>query len=80
MEKLSIKVAGNDLPDIINIGNQDLFIEANTPDFLLAKEIGPKGLIVPLSDHLEKLPHYKLWLDKYPEYVGGITSSDGKVY
>ncbi len=80
MDKLSIAVAGNDLPDIVNIGNQDLFIEALTPDFLLAKEIGPKGLIVPLSDNLDKLPNYKIWLDKFAEYAGGITSSDGKIY
>lgn len=80
MEKLSLKVASADLADITNIGNQDLFIEANTPDFILAKEIGPKGLLVPLSDYLDKLPHYKLWLEKYPEYVGGITSPDGKLY
>ena len=80
MDKLSITVAGGDLPDIINIGNQDLFHESYTPDFALAKDIGTKGLLVPLSDNLDKLPHYKLWLDKYEEYKGGITSPDGKIY
>jgi len=80
MDKLSIAVAGNSLPDIVNVGDQDLFIEALTPDFILAKEIGPKGLTVPLSDHLDKLPNYKLWLQKFADYAGSIKSPDGKIY
>ena len=80
MDKLSILVAGNDLPDIVNVGNQDLFIEAFQPDFALVMEIGPKGLLASLSDNMDKLPHYELWLEKFAPYVGGITSSDGKIY
>ena len=80
MDKLSIMVAGGDLADITNAGNQDIFHESYTPSFELVKDIGAKGLLVPLSDNLDKLPHYKLWLDKYEEYKGGITSADGKIY
>jgi putative aldouronate transport system substrate-binding protein len=80
MDRLSVLVASKTLPDIVNIGNQDLFVEAVTPDFTLVQEIGPKGLLIALSDHWDKLPHMKAWLDKYPDYVKSITASDGKVY
>ena len=80
MEKLSIMVAGGSLPDIINVGNQDIFIESLTPDFNLIQEIGAKGLLVSMTDNLDKLPHYKAWMDKFPSFLGGITASDGDVY
>ena len=79
-DKLSILIASNALPDIINVGNQDLFIEALTPDYQMVKDISTKGMLVALSDNYDKLPNYKLFIDKYPDYVGGITSADGKIY
>jgi putative aldouronate transport system substrate-binding protein len=79
-DKLSIMIAGDTLPDIVNVGNQDLFIEALTPDYQMIKDISTKGMLVALSDNYDKLSNYKAFIDKYPDYVGGITSSDGKIY
>ena len=80
MERLSVMVAGGELTDIVNVGPRDIFIPSMSPDFDLAQEIGPKGMLVSLSDNLDKLPHYKGWLDKFESYVGGITAADGNIY
>ena len=80
MEKLSIIVAGDILEDITNVGNRDIFIEAAVPDYDLIQTVGPLGLLVSLSDNLDKLPHYEDWMEKFPSYVGGITAADGDIY
>lgn len=80
MEKLSIMVAGNEIPDMVNVGNQDIFIEAVVPDFYLIQDIATKGMLVSLTDNMDKLPHYKYYLDMFPDYVGSITASDGDIY
>lgn len=41
---------------------------------------GPVGLIVPLSDHFDKLPNLKKFLDENPAIAKLLQASDGKIY
>jgi len=72
-EKFNITLASGKLPDIISVYGGTAALEA-------VNENGPKGLFVPLSDHLDKMPNFKAWIDKYPEDAQALRASDGKIY
>lgn len=73
VEKFNITLASLDIPDVISLfGGQ--------PTLDAVNEYGPKGLFVPISDHYDKLPNFKKFVDKYPVSAQAITASDGKIY
>jgi putative aldouronate transport system substrate-binding protein len=47
---------------------------------LVNEDLGPAGLLVPISDHLDKIPSLKKYLDKYESQIPLITATDGKIY
>ena len=46
----------------------------------IADNIGPKGLLVPINEHLEDLPNLARFMNKYPEYENVMQSPDGNQY
>lgn len=73
LEKFNITLASGTLPDIMSVFGGAAALEA-------VNENGPKGLFVPLSDHLDKMPNFKAWIDKYPNAAQALRASDGKIY
>ncbi len=46
----------------------------------IADNIGPKGLLVPINEHLDALPNLVGFMNKYPQYESAMTSPDGNQY
>ncbi|WP_135553771.1 type 2 periplasmic-binding domain-containing protein [Paenibacillus cymbidii] len=70
-EKFNITLSSGSLPDILSV-------YGTGGDAV--KEYGPKGLFVPISDHYDKIPNFKKWVDKYPESADSLRATDGKIY
>ncbi|CCV64215.1 carbohydrate ABC transporter subunit, extracellular solute-binding protein [Alteracholeplasma palmae J233] len=52
-------------------------LTGNSADFI---NTGPKNLIVPLSDHLAKMPNLARYLDENPNIEKQLKAADGKIY
>ncbi|GEM_PF-2575469 len=68
--KFGPMVAGGNLPDIVN----------HNADIAEANELGMQGILLPISDYLDQMPHVKAMLEEYPEEVELLKASDGKLY
>lgn len=54
-DKKAALMATNQMPEISFVDSADL------------KEYGPVGLFMPLNEHIDSLPHYKAFLEQYPD-------------
>ncbi len=70
-EKVSIVIAGGDMPDTM------ILLGVSTFDI---KSYGVKGVFLPISDHLSKMPNYNKYLEKYKDQKHLITATNGKIY
>jgi multiple sugar transport system substrate-binding protein len=70
-DKFNATFASGDVPDLVCAVGMLALVNEN---------LGPAGLVVPISDHLDKLPSYKKYLDKYKSQLPKITATDGKMY
>ena len=69
IDKLKILITSDSLPDIVSPFPNDL-----------AKNCGPRGALVPLSDYLDKMPNYKKYLTSNAESYASQMANDDKVY
>lgn len=68
-EKLRVMIATNELPDIIS---------PMTDGY--GKECGPKGMLVPFDEYLDRMPNFKSYLLKDPKKYVALQASDGHIY
>lgn len=73
LEKFNITLASDNIPDIISL-------LGGVPPFEALNNFGPRGMFVPLSDHWDKIPNLKKWIDKYPVAAQALKAHDGKIY
>ena len=72
-EQVSIRIAGEELPDAfqgVGFSNYDL------------ARYGAQGTFIDLTPYInaETMPNLTAILEKYPEYKAAITQADGKIY
>lgn len=70
-EKMKIMLASGELPDMITSFGM------NQTDVI---KYGENGTFVELTQHMDKLPNYKKYLDQAPDSEKNIYSEDGKLY
>ncbi|CAK4863933.1 unnamed protein product [Aphanomyces euteiches] len=68
-DAIPIVVASGDMPDLMWMSGNDM-----------VHRYGADGAIVNLMDNLDKMPNLKAWMDKYPEEVKPLLSTDGKLF
>jgi putative aldouronate transport system substrate-binding protein len=68
--KFGALCAGGNLPDVTtHIASLDS-----------ANEAGTQGLLLPISDYLDEMPHVKAMLEEFPEEAELLKAADGKIY
>ena len=72
VDKFSIMMAASEKPDVMSVYGEGVY---NT-----VKDFGPKGMFVPISDHLDQMPNLAKWLEKYESSLPAVTAGDGKLY
>lgn len=70
-EKLKIMLSSGELPDMITAFGM------KQSDII---KYGENGTFVELTQHMDKLPNYKKFLDQAPESHKNVYSEDGKLY
>lgn len=72
LEKMSVLFASGNYPDAIPNLNHEADV----------KKWGAAGYLVPLSDHMDKLPNYRKWWtdDEWETMISFASNSDGKLY
>lgn len=68
-DKLNVMIASGELPDLI----APLPIDQ-------AKDIGPKGALVPLNRYMDQMPNLRALLDKDKMTYASSVASDGNIY
>ncbi|MDF2959379.1 MAG: transporter substrate-binding protein [Paenibacillus sp.] len=68
-DSLSLAVASGTMPDIMY-----------TLDKKLADKYGQQGALVNILDHVNEMPNFKKWMEKYPDDTKYSLSADGKMY
>lgn len=68
-DSLSLAVASGSMPDIMY-----------TLDKKLADKYGQQGALVNILDHINDMPNFKKWMEKYPDDTKYSLSADGKMY
>jgi len=68
--KFAALLAGGNLPDVTT--HISSINEAN--------EVGPQGLLLPISDYLDQMPHVKAMLEEHADEAELLKASDGKIY
>ena len=63
-------VASGNLPDIVN----------HNANIAEANELGMQGILLPISDYLDQMPHVKAMLEEYADEVELLKAADGKLY
>ncbi|GIP33992.1 extracellular solute-binding protein [Paenibacillus sp. J2TS4] len=68
IDTLALNVASGDLQDLIYV-----------PDSLAGK-YGADGILLDLSEHMDKLPNVQKYLDENPQLKSRVTAPDGEIY
>jgi putative aldouronate transport system substrate-binding protein len=68
-DSLSLAVASGGMPDIMY-----------TLDKQLADKYGSQGALINILDHVNEMPNFKKWMEKYPEETKYSLSADGKMF
>ncbi|WP_340023697.1 extracellular solute-binding protein [Paenibacillus sp. FSL K6-1096] len=68
-ETVQLNVASGSLPDISML--------LNLSD---ANKFGQQGAFVNILDYTEQMPHFKKWMEQYPDLVQSNMAPDGKLY
>lgn len=66
---LNLTIASGDLPDLLFLNNPQQ-----------ANRFGAQGAFVDVTEHLDKMPNYKAFLEAHPDIKQSVTSADGKNY
>ena len=69
-DKFNVLVSSGDLPDVVFILNNQATVN----------EVGQKGVLLPISDNLAKLPSVTKVFEQYADDVKYLTAANGKVY
>lgn len=67
-ESLALAIASGDMPDLFTVFPGD------------AQKYGPQGAFLDLSEHMDKMPNLKKFLDAKPEVAQRMTSPGGEMY
>ncbi|TYP79325.1 extracellular solute-binding protein [Paenibacillus methanolicus] len=67
-ESLALAVASGEMPDIMHVYPGEV------------AKFGPQGAFLDLSQHMDKMPNVKAFLDSNPEFLTRVTQPDGKIY
>jgi putative aldouronate transport system substrate-binding protein len=67
-ESLALAIASGDMPDLFTVFPQD------------AQKYGMQGAFLDLSEHMDKLPSLKKFLDSKPDVAERMTSPGGEMY
>ncbi len=67
-ESLALAISSGDMPDLMSVFPPD------------AQKYGPQGAFIDLSQHLDKMPNVKKYMEERPQVAQRMTSPDGKIY
>lgn len=68
-DSLSLTVASGDMPDLMW-----------TQSKAIADKFGQQGALVNILEHVDEMPNFKAWMEKYPTETQNVLSADGKMY
>ena len=68
-EKLNLLIASNELPDLIAPLSGEI-----------GKDIGPKGALVAIDEHLDEMPNFKKKVMEDKNVYASLLASDGHIY
>lgn len=69
-QKLKLTLASGDLPDLILLKDGKNILD----------KFSPQGLFLDLMQHIDQMPNYKKWAEKFPELLTAVTTQEGKMY
>ena len=68
-EKLNLLIASNELPDLISPVSGEI-----------GKDIGPKGALVAIDEHFDKMPNFKKKIMEDKNVYASVVAADGHIY
>lgn len=67
-ESLALAVSSGDMPDVMSVFPQDV------------QKFGAQGAFLDLSEHMDKMPNVKAYLDSKPDVKERVTSPTGQIF
>lgn len=67
-ESLALAVSSGDMPDILSVFPNDV------------QKFGPQGAFTDLSEHMDKMPNVKAYLDSKPDVMERMVSPTGEIF